>query len=89
MRNELGVEDNWVVNFIQRVKLAYFGHIKRRHDTLERLVLEGQVCGTRLIGRPRVDWEDDVRKTFGSIERAGRAAEDRTAFQKAIRVATS
>ena len=66
------------MNFILRMKLEYNGHIKRRHDTLERQVLEGQVSRTRLRGRPRSDWEDNV-KTFGSMERAGRSA-DRTTF---------
>ena len=36
VRDELGVEENWLVNFIQRMKLAYFGHVKRRHECMTR-----------------------------------------------------
>ena len=86
--SELSVEKNGRVNFILRMKLDYFGYIKRRHDTLERLVLEGQVSETRFRGRLKSDWEDDVKKTFGSIVRAGRSA-DYVQLRKAIRVSTS
>ena len=47
------------LNFIKKQKLCYLGHIKR-HQTLEKLILQGKVKGQRNRGRPNISWEKDV-----------------------------
>ena len=42
-----------------KLKLGYFGHVKR-HDTIEKTVLEGKIEGKRSRGKPRRAWADDV-----------------------------
>ena len=89
IRDELNVKDNWLLNFIIRQKLTYFGHVKR-HDGLERLVMEGIVQGRgRRRGRPKIRWEKDIRDRLGSITEAGRLAQNRTVFRAVVRDATS
>ena len=41
------------------LKLKYFGHIKR-HETLERHILEARIDGRRGRGRPTRRWEQDI-----------------------------
>ena len=47
----------WLQNFLYKRKLNFFGHMKR-HDSLEKAWLEGQVPGKRSRGRQRRRWED-------------------------------
>ena len=51
---QLGVKAPQLLNLIKKQKLSYFGHIKR-HNTLEKLFLEGTCEGRRGRGRPRRD----------------------------------
>ena len=87
--NELGVTSGFLFRFIQKQKLKYFGHLKR-HDCLERIVIEGRVEGKRGRGRPKRQWHEDVVDWLGmTIGGAGRAAEDRTAYRSSVKAATS
>ena len=52
---QLGVKAPQLLNLIKKQKLSYFGHIKR-HNTLEKLFLEGTCEGRRGRGRPRRRW---------------------------------
>ena len=49
---------------IQRRKLRYFGHVKRRNNILSTAV-EGRLEGRRPRGRPRNNWMTDVREWTG------------------------
>ena len=49
---QLGLKAPQLLNLIKKQKLSYFGHIKR-HNTLEKLFLEGTCEGRRGRGRPR------------------------------------
>ena len=44
---------------IKKKKLAYYGHV-RRHNSLQKLVLEGKVDGKRGRGRRRKSWTGNV-----------------------------
>ncbi|BFZ05017.1 hypothetical protein BsWGS_08056 [Bradybaena similaris] len=59
IRKNLHIEEDWLLTNIKHRKLTYFGHIKR-HNGLERIILEGQVPGKRKRGRPRRRWTQDV-----------------------------
>ena len=89
IRRELNVEDNWLNNCIMRNKLKYFGHIKR-HDGLERTIMEARIAGKRGRGRPRKRWESNIKEELGmNISEAGRLAQDRSVYRRAVKAATS
>ena len=47
------------MNNIKARKLSYFGHLKR-HDSLERHILEARLEGKRRKGRPTRRWTEDI-----------------------------
>ena len=86
---QLGAKAPQLLNLIKKQKLSYFGHIKR-HNTLEKLFLEGTCEGRRGRGRPRRRWTQDIGDWMGvSIVEAGRQALERGEFRQAVWEATS
>ena len=76
-------------NLIKKQKLSYFGHIKR-HNTLEKLFLEGTCEGRMGRGRPRKRWTQDIGEWMGvSTVEAGRQALERGEFRQVVWEATS
>ena len=74
---------------IRKLKVGYFGHIKR-HESLEKHILEAKVAGRRGWGRPTRRWEQDIQDWIETTTtQAGKMAEDRVVFCKKIREATS
>ena len=49
---------------IQKRKLRYYGHIKRKNNILTTAV-EGRMRGKRPRGRPRINWFTDVKEWTG------------------------
>ena len=89
VRLELGITTDWLMNFIHRQKLKFFGHIKR-HDSLEKSLLEGNTNGRRSRGRQRRRWEDGITGALNlTIAGAGRLAQDRNGYRTAVIAATS
>ena len=43
-----------------KLKLQYFGHLKRRVDSLEKTPMLGGIGGKRRRGRQRMRWLDGV-----------------------------
>ena len=71
------------------LKLKYFGHIKR-HETLERHILEARIDERRGRGRPTRRWEQDINDWVDmTTTQAGRLAEDRILFRQKFQEATS
>ena len=70
--------------------MKYFGHITR-HNTLEKLILQGKMEGARRKGRPRRKWTDDIEEWVQTknINKVTRMAEKTTVFRARIRDATS
>ena len=70
--------------------MKYFGHITR-HNTLEKLVLQGKMEGARRKGRPRRKWTDDIEEWVQTknINKVTSMTEKRTVFRARIRYATS
>ena len=86
---QIGLEECQLMNIIKRQKLSYFGHIKR-HDTIERLFMEGLCEGRRGRGRPRRRWIQDVSDWMGlTATETGRRAQMRNEFREAVWEATS
>ena len=81
---QLGVKAPQLLNLIKKQKLSYFGHIKR-HNTLEKLFLEGTCEGRRGRGRPRRRWTQDIGEWMGvSTVEAGRQGLERGEFRQAV-----
>ena len=43
-----------------KLKLQYFGHLKRRVDSLEKTLMLGGIGGRRRRGQLRMRWLDDI-----------------------------
>ena len=43
-----------------KLKLQYFGHLKRRADSFEKTLMVGRIEGRRRRGRQRMRWLDGV-----------------------------
>ena len=43
-----------------KVKLQYFGHLMRRVDPLEKILMLGEIGGRRRTGRQRMRWLDGL-----------------------------
>ena len=78
-----------LLSYIKKLKMSYFGHTKR-HNTLERLCMEGVIEGRRTRGRPRRRWCEDIAEWSRlSTTEAGRLAHDRCKFRAMVWKATS
>ncbi|KAG1702048.1 Tyrosine-protein phosphatase Lar [Nymphon striatum] len=52
-----------LMNTIKKRKCTYFGHLMRKEDGLQRLLLEGKIHGGR--GRPRTAWYHNIKEWTG------------------------
>ena len=87
--NRIGITTPKLLQTVKKLKLKYFGHIKR-HDTLEKHILEAKIEGKRGRGRPTRRWEQDIEDWFGmTTTQAGRLADKRGLFRLKVREATS
>ena len=43
-----------------KLKLQYFGHLRRRVDSLEKTLMLGGIVGRRRRGRQRMRWLDGI-----------------------------
>ena len=43
-----------------KLKLQYFGHLMRRTDSLEKILMLGKIEGQRRRGRQRMRWLDGI-----------------------------
>ena len=47
------------------LKLQYFGHLMRRADLLEKILMLGKIEGRRRRGRQKMKWLDDITDSMG------------------------
>ena len=62
--NEMNLEKTQLLNTIHKRKIAYYGHI-RRHETLQKIILEGMMEGKRGRGRRRKSWTINLTEMTG------------------------
>ena len=43
-----------------KLKLQYFGHLMRRADSLEKILMLGKIEGRRRRGRQKIKWLDGI-----------------------------
>ena len=47
-----------------KLKVQYFGHLMRRVDSLEKILILGGIGGRRRRGRPRMRWLDGIKDSM-------------------------
>ena len=70
---------------ILKRKLKYFGHLRRRKDSLEKSLMLGTIECKRRRGRQRTRWLDGVNEAVGVILNGlQRMVEDRKAWRNVV-----
>jgi len=65
-----------IINFARVQRLGWYGHIERMQETRMVKAIHARILiSKRPIGRPKIRWEDDVKKRYTEVK-SSRIEED-------------